>query len=31
MWLVDKSGKLRSMQVRDDLEKQVQELLAEKI
>ncbi len=31
MWLVDKSGKLRTMQARQDLEKQVKELLDEKI
>lgn len=29
MWLVDKTGKLRTMQAREDLDKQVQELLAE--
>ena len=31
MWLVDKQGKLRTMNGREDLEKQVQDLLAEKI
>jgi thiol-disulfide isomerase/thioredoxin len=31
MWLVDKAGKLRTMEGREDLEKQVQELLAEKL
>jgi thiol-disulfide isomerase/thioredoxin len=29
MWLVDKTGKLRTMRAREDLEKQVQDLLAE--
>jgi thiol-disulfide isomerase/thioredoxin len=31
MWLVDKTGKLRTMQAREDLEKQVQDLLAESV
>jgi thiol-disulfide isomerase/thioredoxin len=31
MWLVDKTGKLRTMQAREDLEKQVQDLLAEQV
>jgi hypothetical protein len=31
MWLVDKAGKLRTMQAREDLEKQINELLAEKL
>ncbi len=29
MWLVDKAGKLRTMQAREDLEKQINDLLAE--
>jgi hypothetical protein len=31
MWLVDKGGKLRTMKARDDLEKQIDDLLNEKI
>ncbi len=31
MWLIDKAGKLRTMQGREDMEKQVQDLLAEKM
>jgi len=31
MWLVDKTGVLRNLEAREDLEKKVKELLAEKI
>jgi thiol-disulfide isomerase/thioredoxin len=31
MWLVDKTGKLRTMHAREDLEKQIDDLLSEKI